>query len=397
MKLGAPATGDDFRGRQQELKDLWRHIESDHLKLPGARRLGKTSILKRLVEQAPEHGVYARWIDISAIQSPSDLLQEIERQFPASGLSAFVSKQSTKVTSWLNRVEKVGLQAPEALGGGGLTIDLNAASAPGWLPLARALQHRLHQQPLLILLDEFPVMLQSLLQQNPAEAEQLLKVLRIWRQTGHWRFVFTGSIGLSSLLERHGLAIHMNDCFDFPLGPMRPKEALDMWTHFGSNRGWTSPDAVGQHALERIGWVSPYYLNLLLDEALRMADIRAEETALPDKTLLVADVDTAYENLLIARSRFHHWEKRLRDGLPEPALGFCLSILDHVAKKEEGLSLPQLSQRLAKRETDADARKRLLQELLTRLSDEGYLSPPDAQGRIRFLSFLLRDWWQRNH
>lgn len=240
-------------------------------------------------------------------------------------------------------------------------------------------------------------MLQSLLQQNPAEAEQLLKVLRIWRQTGHWRFVFTGSIGLSSLLERHGLAIHMNDCFDFPLGPMRPKEALDMWTHFGSNRGWTSPDAVGQHALERIGWVSPYYLNLLLDEALRMADIRAEETALPDKTLLVADVDTAYENLLIARSRFHHWEKRLRDGLPEPALGFCLSILDHVAKKEEGLSLPQLSQRLAKRETDADARKRLLQELLTRLSDEGYLSPPDAQGRIRFLSFLLRDWWQRNH
>jgi hypothetical protein len=101
--------------------------------------------------------------------------------------------------------------------------------------------------------------------------------------------------------------------------------------------------------------------------------------------------------LLIARSRFHHWEKRLRDGLPEPALGFCLSILDHVAKKEDGLSLAQLSQRLAKRETDADARKRLLQELLTRLGDEGYLSPPDAQGRIRFLSFLLRDWWQRNH
>ena len=397
MKLGAPATGDDFRGRQQELKDLWRHIESDHLKLPGARRLGKTSILKRLVEQAPEHGVYARWIDISAIQSPSDLLQEIELQFPATGLSAFASKQSAKVAGWLSRVEKVGLQAPEALGGGGLNIDLNAASAPGWLPQARAMQHRLHAQPLLILLDEFPVMLQGLLLQNPSEAEQLLKVLRIWRQAGHWRFVFTGSIGLSSLLERHGLAVHMNDCFDFPLGPMRRNDALDMWRHFSLIGNWTSPDTVSQHALNRVGWASPYYLNLLLDETLRTADIRAEETPVTEQVLNLTDVDSAYESLLASRSRFHHWEKRLRDSLPEPTLGFCLSILDHIAKKEDGLSLAQLSQRLARREPDSDVRKRLLQGLLTRLSDEGYLSPPDTQGRVRFMSFPLRDWWQRNH
>ena len=398
MKLGSPATGEDFRGRQLELNNFWRLIENDHMKLPGARRLGKTSLLQRLVEQAREHGVYAKWIDVSAIQSPADFLREIERQFPASGISAFVKKQSAKATGWLSRINKVGAQAPELLGGGGINIELTAAAVPGWMPNAQALQERLQDQPLLILVDEFPVMLQALLQQNPVEAGQLLKVLRTWRQTGHWRFVFTGSIGLASLLERHGLAIHMNDCFDFPLGPMRRNEALAMWKHFCQKTLWTSDDAIGDYAITRIGWISPYYLNLLLDETLRVVDIRAEETVVTLKVLTTADVDSAYENMLASRSRFHHWEKRLRDGLQEPDLGMCLALLDHVAKKnQEGLSLAQLSQRLSKREPDLDIRKRLLQSLLARLSDEGYLSPPDAAGRVHFMSFLLRDWWQRNH
>jgi uncharacterized protein len=397
MKLGAPATGDDFRGRQQELKDLWRHIESDHLKLPGAKRLGKTSILKRMVEQATERGVYARWIDVSAIESPAALLEKLEAEFPATGLKAFISKHTNKASTWLRRVEKVDLQAPEALGGGGASVHLNAGTTPGWSTDAATLQQRLQHQPLLIMLDEFPVMLQDMLVQDWAEAQQLLKVMRIWRQTGHWRFVFTGSIGLSSLLERHGLGVHMNDCFDFPLGPMRPKEALGMWLHFSRKAGWGCDDTVGQHAMARIGWLSPFYLNLLLDGSLKVATERVEETSATEQTLQLADVDAAYENLLAARARFHHWEKRLRDSLSEPELGFCLSLLDHVAKKDEGLSLAQLSQRLAKRVPDVDARKRLLQDLLTLLHDEGYLSPPDADGKVRFLSFLLRDWWQRNH
>ena len=68
-----------------------------------------------------------------------------------------------------------------------------------------------------------------------------------------------------------------------------------------------------------------------------------------------------------------------------------------MAKKDDGLTLAQLNQRLTKREPNPDERARLLPELLTRLSDEGYLSPPDAKGRVRFLSFPLRDWWRSNH
>lgn len=397
MKLGSPASGDNFRGRKQELQDLWRLIEGDHLTLPGARRLGKTSILQRLVDQSAHNGVYARWIDISAIQSPRDFMALLDQQFPETGIAAFLKTQTTKATVWLTRIKKVELQAPEALGGGGVGIDMQAADAPDWTATAQTLQHRLHTQPLLILLDEFPVMLQSLLAQDRTQAERLLKVLRIWRQTGHWRFVFTGSIGLATLLEQHGLAVHMNDCFEYRLSPFNPQDALDMWQHFSTARGWASPEDIALYALERVGWASPYYLNLLLDETLRAADIRAEETAPAERMLQKSDVDTAYENLLATRSRFHHWEKRLRDALQEPELGVCLSLLDHLVKKDDGLTLAQLSQRLSKKIPDADQRKLMLANLLSRLSDEGYLSPPDAKGKVQFLSFLLRDWWRRNH
>ena len=72
-------------------------------------------------------------------------------------------------------------------------------------------------------------------------------------------------------------------------------------------------------------------------------------------------------------------------------------ILGYLAKVEEGLSTRQLLARLSRREPDPDKREALLQTLLIKLAEEGYLSQPDAQGRIRYLSFLLRDWWRRNH
>lgn len=94
MKLGAPATGDDFRGRTRELQDLWRLVENNHLTLPGARRLGKTSILQRLVAQSAEKGVYAGWIDVSAIDSPAALLKHLEQEFPENTIASKAPKSN---------------------------------------------------------------------------------------------------------------------------------------------------------------------------------------------------------------------------------------------------------------------------------------------------------------
>lgn len=400
MMLGQPATGEDFCGRRQELDDLWRYLENEHIRFPGVRRLGKTSILKRLQEQAAEQGVLARWLDVSHIHSAKDFVQALEQAYPEHALRKFANDQAQSIAGWFSRLRRIDASLPEIIGGGGLGIELGDGPMPDWLVAGEVLRQRLQPQPLLILLDEFPVMLQTLLDTRPADAQQLLAWLRIWRQTGGLcRFVFTGSIGLQSLLERHHLADKMNDCYDYPLGAFRPTEARAMWQKFTQQAGSSASDEVIENALTRLGWLSPYFLCLLLDETLRAARERQQENPTPaDRDMLIlSDVHDAYEKLLANRSRFYHWELRLKTTLPASELALCQDLLKHVSRHADGLTLRQLHSRLSKHEADAERRTQRLQDLLVRLSDEGYLSPPSASQRVQFLSFPLRDWWSRNH
>lgn len=404
MMLGAPATGSDFFGRTQEIEDLWRLLESDHIRFPGVRRLGKTSILKRLLDEAPTHGVLAQWLDISNVDSAPAFIARLEAAFPENAVRRFLAERAQQVGNWLKRIRKIDASLPEVVGGGGFGLELAGDAANPWQKEADALQVRLSNQPLLILLDEFPVMLNKMIQRDPREAGQLLAWLRIWRQSpGHCRFVFTGSIGLQSLLERHGLGEFMNDPFPYPLGPFKSKEARGLWRYFAGiadQTAWQVEDAVIDHALSRIGWLSPYFLCLLIDGSMRAArERRQEETCDPASSacIEIEDVDDAYEILLAERSRFHHWEKRLKDVLSPGDFDFCTALLTQLSRRPEGLTLNQLSSRLSKHEPDAERRAQRLQDHLVRLTDEGYTSPSDAGRRVQFLSFPLRDWWNRNH
>lgn len=268
MKLGNPATGEDFFGRTQELGDLWRYLESDHIRFPGVRRLGKTSILRRLEGEAADRGLLAKWLDVSNINSAKEFVALLDREFPENAIKRFLSDKAQQVGGWFKRIRKIDATLPDAVGGVGFGIEFGTDAVPEWQKAANTLHSRLHDQPLLILLDEFPVMLKKLIQRDRQEAEQILSWLRIWRQSsGSCRFVFTGSIGL----------------------------------------------------------------------------------------------------------------------------------LTHLSRQPEGLTLDELSSRLSKREPNPDRCAQRLQELLVRLTDEGYTSTPDGNRRVQFLSFPLRDWWNRNH
>ena len=136
----------------------------------------------------------------------------------------------------------------------------------------------------------------------------------------------------------------------------------------------------------------------MLNESFLAAGDRWDETRSETGEIEPQDIEAGHERLLISRSRFSHWRQRLRDALPADEYPLCQALLTAIAKsKKDGLTLRQLHNHLAKQEPDPDRRERQLGLLLSRLGEEGYLSAPDAQGRLRFLSFPLRDWWRRNH
>ena len=64
-KIGPPVEGDDFFGREKEIHKANRLLDSSHsLLLSAPRRIGKSSLAKRLIEEKKNHGWKCVYIDL---------------------------------------------------------------------------------------------------------------------------------------------------------------------------------------------------------------------------------------------------------------------------------------------------------------------------------------------
>ncbi len=398
MRLGSIATGSDFFDRRTECDDIWRYLANDHVVVSGPRRLGKSSIVTRVREEADAKDLLVQYIDVEGIATSQQFVDLLTSHFPENYVARHLNALGAHAKRWLSLVKKVDIKVP----GGGGAIEFQVGATTPWQTAARDLQKRLTDVPALIFIDEFSVFLEKLLKQDASEAESLLAWLRAWRiRPGiACRFLFTGSIGLNALLESYGLSAYFNDCVDYRVGPFKPHAARDMIMTFAGESDWAINDVSTNHLCNRVGWLSPYYLCLLLDQTMQAARDRIDETAPADtakREIIQDDIDVAYERLISARSRFVHWEERLARTLSQTELMFAHRILTLLAKKAEGLTNRQLHARLAKIEPDAEKRASRTADALRKLTEEGYISPPDTGAQVRFLSFLLRDYWARNH
>lgn len=394
IRLGNKADGDDFFDREREREDLWRYLTGNHIVLSGPRRLGKTSLLQRLAEEAAAQGLLARLVDVGGFDTSAGFIDALDRALPDQSIAGHLRAAGQAVRDWLARVRKVDLRGPGGIGGG---IELQAPSEATWWEAAHRLQGRLSPAPVLLLIDEVSVFLEKALARDATDTIRLLSWLRAWRQESGLacRFLFSGSIGLNTLLDRQGLSTYFNDCYDFRLGPFTTPAALAMLATECARAGWTPDGEAPPYLCRRVGWLSPFYLNLLLDSALSAARDRCQETGAEERRLEQADVDDGYDRLLAVRSRFIHWYQRLERDLAPADLAFTLRILAAIARAEEGLTRRQLLARLHRMEPDPDRRAARLDRALLGLEEDGYL---DASGpRIAFPSFLLRDYWRRNH
>jgi len=386
MKLGNIATGDDFFDRIRIREEIWHSLEKNHLILRGVRRLGKSSILKKIEEEAEQKGFLVFNEDVGEAENAEQFIQLLTNAVPKTKIQTFFKKVSKKI----HQVKSIKV--------GNTEVSLQNDEGYTWYPAAKKLQQQLTEQPLIIQIDEFSVFLEKLIEQDKAEADALLSWLRSWRQTDTaCRFIFTGSIGVNYLLAKHQLDTRLNDCHEIVVKDFSHKEACKMIKIQTQRLEWEISTVSIEYLCKKVGWLSPYYLNLLLKESHSAAIDREDELELIEQQINNNDIDAGYESLLILQSRFIHWINRLSKSLEGGDFDFCKDILSAIANTSEGLTLLQLSNRLAKRQPDPDKRQEKIRELLNKLEDEGYLTPANSKGRFNFLSFLLRDYWKRHY
>lgn len=378
-----------FFNRINDIAKVWRLLRKDKsLLMLAPRRIGKTQLMHKLKVDAAHNGFRAVVCDVEGCRDEKQFLREIcqaiESEKGAESLLTHLSMRlkrllrgsETPPTSWQQWLGQIDYKEfAEALLAG-----LNEERDARWI----------------VMVDEAPLFILSMLNGGDRQrVHDFLYWLRNLRQRyTNVLWLYTGSIGLDTIARREDLTGAFNDMEPFELPPFAAAEARDFLRHLARQEDIALSDAALDHALNRLGWLSPYYLEKLIDEiasndgtALRAAARKAE----------LAEVDRACEALLGRGKQTYWaaWREHLNKNFKEPEQSLLKRLLATMAKNANGVSLDSLRGALADLPSFSEE---TLRAALDVLIGDGYISEWDAENERRRFGFrmdLLRRWWLR--
>ena len=381
---GAVAQGKDFFNRINEMATFWRDLETDNLLLLAPRRVGKTSLMRKMAEDAGDHGFYPVFVDVSDC---ADEMRFVQRLY-----SAILENDPGDLLwnhikdSWLGktigRVQKVG--------GAGFSLEFKATDT-GWARLGEELADALSKLDCrwLIQIDELPVFVLKLLDHDDSAQrirvrEFLYWLRRLRLEFGDVRWLLAGSIGLDTVTTRLNMADSINDLRIETLGAFDAATAEALIVALASEYHKDLGETVRRYIVTRTGWPAPFYLQLIFHE---LRDIEGP--------IANTDVDRAIEDLLGPHHRnyFDYWRQRLFEELGRPEADSATTLLNMACRAPEGVTRIALSHALASAIGEPEAREEKLRYLLDILHNDGYLV--EEHRRWRFRSPLLREYWLR--
>ncbi len=326
------------------------------------RRVGKTSILYRLVEDAPGNSYSALYIDLSGTRSESEFVDALARA---------VQFHTTRPAT-----DAPALTGHWRADGNRLLTHLTKSPSP-WL----------------ILLDELALFVQALLDESHLRAKFFLQWWNAARvhhtRLDQLRWICCGSIGLDTLAARACLDQYIADLTPFTLGAFSHREADALLARLGDAYNLPLSRSVRGYLIERTGWLIPYHLQVLFAALRRHCE---DNQASPSRRA----VDATWEDLLnpTARRYFDHWRQRLRANHHPRDAEWAGAVLAHIARgPDQGVPRGTIEFALGPRLDGNQHRRGRLRARLNALQSEGYIVL--VSGYYRFRSNLLRDYWRR--
>jgi hypothetical protein len=369
-------------GRDVLITRLWKTLEVQSLELHAERRMGKTSILKKMVAE-PQAGFIPLYRDLEDVQKPEEFLE-------------YVMQDVWEKLGKGQKIKEVLKNAWQTIGGAEVGGKFKIPSAPQYpwkhslQTLLREVAQQVKDERVVFLWDEIPLMLQNIKRiQGEKVAMEVLDTLRAIRHdtnTQSLRMVFTGSIGLHHVLTELREAGHANKPVNDMASILVPGLAL--------------PDAclLAEGLLEGIGVVNasvaareiamatdciPFYIHHLVQ---RVEDHPSGTTDALEhldrlRNALLFDPQDALD--------LRYYRERITTYYREDRKALALAILDALAHKEP-FTFSKLSSQIILKIDKIDEEG--LRETLTLLESDHYLER-DAKG-YQFQRKLIRDGWR---
>jgi hypothetical protein len=146
-------------------------------------------------------------------------------------------------------------------------------------------------------------------------------------------------------------------------------------------QAFTLDEATHQHLQNRLGWLSPYYLEKLCLE------IKPASQAVTNE-----EIDQACERLLLHPKNqvFSGWSDHLERNIPDDIRSICKVLLKILSEHKEGESLDSL-----RIECQPEFTEEKIKEALLILQNDGFIHQQPATHQYGFVMQLLADYWQK--
>lgn len=376
-KIGPPVEGDDFFGREKEIRQANRLLDRNHsLLLSAPRRIGKSSLAKRLIEEKKGQGWKCVYIDLEETTTEEGFLRLVIEAFKNNGIwKQFAEGMSKGLASVLDRIEKVSVGP----------VDFNIGKKEEQEDLYKNLKELIkHEEDTFIVVDELTLFL-GILNKSDNGAEKvafILNWLRSLRQVSKTqvRWLFCGSVGLRNFTSAMNLGYTINDLTEFSLDELTREEAIGLLRGLCRSEDINMSEECINYTLDKLQWNIPYFIQVIFSKL-------AEDYG---GKITQENIDVAYDKLC-SENYLSTWSERLAEyrEYEVPAR----QILKSLSTQSSGMERDSMLDILM---TDQDVSMReqidyTLSKVLEMLENDGYIIKKNTTRAFR--SPLLRDYW----
>ena len=403
---GSPVEGDNFYARKTDVARLRSILDNDDILLLGPRRIGKTSIARAVMKVVQTEGWRVVEINVASCQDERGFLDKLSSALTPE-LASLSDKAKTligdSVDAVAKRIKSVKVSAP---GGPALDVGIGPGDTEDWTHVANDVLRLIAQveQRWLIYVDELPIMLFNMIRADPQDGVQRVRRFLDWfrndvraiPEARSVRWLVSGSVGLDTLVQQHGMADTINSMKHEGLEAFSEPVAVAMLGKLATRYGMVLSDDDALNIVAAVLWPQPYYLQLAFNH------LRSLMMAAP--TLKAGDlIEQAIDKLVQPGddNDFHHWEGRLLIQLSAADAGHCRALLNLAAKAPGGSRAEALLDELQRRMPNANEEEAMSAFVILRdiLQRDAYWWPDESAGhkRYRFRLEPLRRWWLRRN
>lgn len=371
-------------GRDSFIESLWRNLESQSILLTSERRMGKTSVMRKMTEESPA-GACPIQRSLQGINAPEEfaraLVADVEKNIP-DVLSRPIVKRLRKAG-----VKKVGAKSVE--------VEFEPISEEAWKDVVIETFATIEtgvDERVVFLWDELPHMVDAIeAKRDPGTARDLLDVLRHVRETyPSIRMVLSGSLGMhhvvDKLRKKGGMWAPTNDMAMVDLAPLDGGDAEYLALELLRNEAIECDDdeqAIAVAIASEVDQV-PYYIHHTVAGLQREQDGTGEPV---DARMAIRAIAAA---LVEPQDpwQLKHYVDRVPVYYPAEA-DLAFAVLDALAAAGKPCSQGEIENLLAARAAPPDRAR--LHGLLELLCKDHYLEP----GYGFRLELVRRAWLAR--